>query len=380
MPDRLQPLLFLEAITPYQSSVNKVEDRGGKIRLCYNEGAFGPSPRAIEAVRFSASTQHRYPDMGYARLRQALADRYNLDPLRIVCGAGSDDLIGLLVHAFMREGDEAVCSQYGFAMYPVAAKSVGAKPVMALEKEMRTDLKAMLAAVTRRTKMVFLANPNNPTGSWVARNEMNEFLRELPPHILVVYDAAYADYMEEEDYSDGFEWVGAEGRVCALRTFSKIHGLGGMRVGFCYGPKVVADALNRVRNPFNVSMAGEAAAMASLKDQTFIDNCRRHTLMWREKLADHLLAHGFRPYPSRGNFLLVGTHSPEHAQDLFRYLEERNILIRPMAGYGLADCVRISVGLEEEMKALFKVLDEYRDKHVKEGAKALKESLSEAVQ
>ncbi|HVY12674.1 MAG TPA: histidinol-phosphate transaminase [Alphaproteobacteria bacterium] len=361
MPNRPQPLPFLAQLTAYQSSANKVETGMGKIRLCYNEGALGPSPKAIEAARQAAFRMNHYPDMGYARLRQALAENYNIDAARIVCGAGSDDLIGLLVHSFLREGDEAICSQYGFAMYPVAIKSVGAKPVMVPEKDLRADLPAMLAAVTPRTKIVFLANPNNPTGSWVTRGEINAFLRELPPHVLFVYDAAYADYMDDADYSDGFEWAPEDGRVCVLRTFSKIHGLGGMRVGFCYGSSVVTEALNKVRNPFNVSLAGEAAAIASLKDDAFIEKCRAHTLQWREKLFDKLMEMGLKPYPSKGNFVLAGLHSPDHAKDLFSFLEQKNILIRPMAGYGLPDCVRISIGMDEEMQALFQALDHFKD-------------------
>jgi histidinol-phosphate aminotransferase len=381
MSDRLKALPFLDSITPYQSSANKVEARDGKIRLCYNEGAFGPSPKAIEAMKAVLAQQHQYPDMGYAHLRNAIGERYKIDATRLVCGAGSDDLIGLIMHSFAREGDEVVCSQYGFAMYPVAARSVGAKPIMVPEQNLRMDLKAMLKAVTPRTKIVFIANPNNPTGSWVTRQEMNDFLRALPEHILVVYDAAYADYMEEPDYGDGFEWATADGRVCVLRTFSKIHGLGGMRLGYAYGPQVVIDALNRVRNPFNVSLVAEAAAIASLKDDEFIEKCRRHTLLWREKLFDQLAETGFRPYPSRGNFVLVGVHSPEHATDLFQFLQERNILVRPMAGYGLPDCLRISIGLENEMKALFKALDEYRDiQNVKKADAPFKETLSHAVQ
>jgi histidinol-phosphate aminotransferase len=361
MTSRLKSLPHLSVITPYQSSASRVVDKGGKIRLCYNEGAFGPGPRAIEAMRGAAYTSHCYPDMCYTNLRDKLAERFKLDANRIVCGAGSDDLIGLLAHAFLTAGDEVVLSQYGFSMYAVAAKAVGAKPVMVPEIDFRTDLKAMLKAVTPKTKAVFLANPNNPTGSWLTRSEIAAFLRDLREDILFVYDAAYADYMDEPDYSDGLEWAAADGRVCVLRTFSKIHGLGGMRLGWAYGPDVVIDALNRVRNPFNVSAMVEAAAIASLKDEAFLEKSRTHTIAWREKLYDKLMEIGLHPYPSKGNFILVATNSAEHAKDLFRYLDEKNILTRPMAGYGLPDCIRISIGRDEEMDALFTALNAYKD-------------------
>ncbi len=358
MPE-LKALPYLDALTPYQGSANKVEDKGAKIRLCYNEGAFGPSPRAVEALRAAAFNQHRYPDMGYDGLRAALAARHRLEAARIVCGAGSDDLIALLTRAFMREGDEAICSQYGFSMYPVAIRVAGGVPVPVPENNFETGLDAMLKAVTPRTKIVFLANPNNPTGSWLRRGAMAAFLHDLPENILVAYDAAYAEYMDDEDYSDGFEWVRDEGRVCVLRTFSKIHGLAGLRVGWCYGSQVIADALNRVRNPFNLALGAEAAALAALRDEAFVESCRAHTIIWREKLFDHLMQCGFHPYPSKGNFVLAGLHSAAHVKDLLKFLEERDILIRPMGGYGLPDCVRISVGREEEMKALFKALNEF---------------------
>lgn len=348
-----QPLPFLKNITAYQSSANKVEAEHDAIRLCYNESALGPSPHAMEAVKRALPYSHHYPDMGYARLRAALAGYYNLDDSRIICGAGSDDLIGLLVHAFVREGDEVLTSQYSFAMYAACARMVGAKPVLVPEDDLKVDLGAMLKAITPKTKMIFLANPNNPTGFTLSREAVQAFLRDVPPDIMFVYDAAYADYITDAAYSDGFEWVQEDGNVCVLRTFSKIHGLGGMRLGWAYGPRVAIDAMNRVRNPFNVSLPAEAAAIASLNDDAFLNQCREHTVLWREKLRAELESYRVKAYPSTGNFILARFASQEAAQAFFRHLSVHNILTRPMTGYGLPDCVRISVGTEAEMKALF---------------------------
>jgi histidinol-phosphate aminotransferase len=361
MPQTLEPLSFLKTLTPYQSSANKVDDEGYRYRLCYNEGAFGPSPSVVQAMLAAAPNMHRYPDMGYAQLRQAIADKYQLDAARIVCGAGSDDLIGLLMHAFVGEGDEVISSQFGFAMYAVAARTVGAKPVIIPENDLQTDLRAMLNAVTDRTKVVFLANPNNPTGSWLTRSVINDFLRALPQHVLFVYDAAYADFMDDEDYSDGFEWAGEQSRVCVLRTFSKIYGLGGLRLGWAYAAKVIIDTLNNVRNPFNVSILAQAGVIAALNDDTFVEKCRTHNTIWREKLFQLLLELGLKPYPSKGNFVLCRFASVPQAQRVFSYLKEKSILTRPMAGYGLPDCIRITVGQEHEMQALFAALREFTE-------------------
>jgi histidinol-phosphate aminotransferase len=360
MPDTLRAHPYLSKLTSYASSPNKVEDEGVTCRLCYNESPFGASPKAIEAIRNVAAGIHRYPEMSYRRLHEAIGKKHTIDPARIVCGAGSDDLLVLLMHAFIGEGDEVIHSEYGYSMYPVAPRIAGGVPVSVPEIDLRTDLNAMLRAVTPRTKAVLMANPNNPTGSWLTRAEINAFLRELPPHILFVYDAAYAEFMEESDYSDGLEWAGEQGRVVVTRTFSKIYGLSGLRLGWCYGSHAIVEAVNRVRPPFNVSLTAECAGVAALQDDAFAEKTRRHNAVWRERLFGELQQLGLKPYPSQGNFMLVRFSNPRHASDVFNYLKEQSILIRRMAGYGLADCLRISIGREEEMTALIKALHQYK--------------------
>lgn len=359
MSDELKPLPFLENMTSYLSSPNKVADEGFTYRLCYNEGAFGPSPKALEAIMATLPETHRYPDMVYTNLRKAIAQKYNLDEHRIIAGAGSDELISVLVNGYLKQGDEVIISRYAFSMYEVAARLVGAKPIMVDEQDLQMDLQAMLKAVTPKTRMVFIANPNNPTGSWLTRHEIALFLRDLPENIMFVYDAAYADYVEDPDYSDGFEWVAEEGRVVVLRTFSKIHGLGGMRVGYAYAPHKIAACMNLVRKPFNVSRAGEAAAIASLNDDEFINRSRAHNFIWREKLFNKLQLLGAKPYPSKANFVLARFASPEQSVALFNHLKANSILVRSMAGYGLIDCLRFTVGQEHEMLALFAALKSF---------------------
>ena len=356
---QLKPLPFLENMSSYLSSPNKVDDEGFTYRLCYNEGAFGPSPKALEAIMATLPNTHRYPDMVYTDLRMAIAKRFNLDEHRIIAGAGSDELISILVNGYLKQGDEVIISKYAFSMYEVAARLVGAKTIMVPEKDLQMDLQAMLKAVTPKTRMVFVANPNNPTGSWLTRHDIALFLRDLPEHIMFVYDAAYADYVDDPDYSDGFEWVAEEGRVVVLRTFSKIHGLGGMRVGYTYAPHKIATCMNLVRKPFNVSRAGEAAAIASLNDDEFINRSRAHNHIWRDKLFYKLQTLGVKPYESKANFVLARFASPEQSVALFNHLKANSILVRSMAGYGLIDCLRFTVGQEHEMLALFAALKSF---------------------
>lgn len=359
MSEQIKPLPFLEHMTSYVTSPNKVPDEGYTHRLCYNEGAFGPSPKALEALQATLPETHRYPDMTYAKLRKAVAQRYHLDEDRIVAGVGSDELISVIVNGYIKEGDEVIISKYAFSLYEVAVRLVGGKPVMVDENDLQTDLPAMLKAVTPRTRMVFLANPNNPTGSCLSRMDIHAFLRDLPEHIMFVYDAAYADYMDDPDYSDGFEWVGEEGRVVVLRTFSKIFGLGGLRVGYAYAPHSITACMNLVRKPFNVSRAGEAAAIASLSDDAFVERSRAHNAIWREKLFQKLQSLGSKPYPSKGNFVLNRFASPEQSVAMYNHLRANSILVRPMVGYGLIDCLRFTVGQEHDMQALFAALKSF---------------------
>ncbi len=354
-----KPLPFLEGLEGYITPQNKVDDTGFKYRLCYNEGAFGPSPKALEAAKAVLAQSHRYPDINYTDIRKAIASKYNLDAGRIVMGVGSDELITVLVNGYVKQGDEVIISQYGFSLYEVATKLVGGKPVFVPENDLRMDLNAILNAVTPRTRMVFIANPNNPTGDCISRSDIHAFLRELPDDIIFVYDAAYAEYIDDEDYSGGFEFVGEEGRVVVLRTFSKIYGLGGLRVGYSYASKAITACMNLVRKPFNVSRVGEAAAIAALGDDEFVKKSRIHNVIWRENLFNALIEFGTRPYDSKGNFVLTRFKSPALAAAMNNHLKTNSILVRPMAGYGLPDCLRFTVGQEHEMLALFAALKSF---------------------
>jgi histidinol-phosphate aminotransferase len=324
------------------------------IRLASNESALGTSPRAIAAYAALAPEIHRYPDGGAETLRRTLARHYGLDPERIVCGNGSDELIGLLTKAYAGPGDEVLYSQHGFLMYPIAAKAAGAKPVTAPERNLIADVDALLKAVTPRTRMVFLANPNNPTGTYLSSEEVQRLHAGLPKSVLLVIDAAYAEYVQRNDYEPGVALVEASQNVVMTRTFSKIYALAGLRVGWAYLSAPVADVLNRVRNPFNLNAAAQAAAVAALDDVAATDRAREHNDIWRPWLARELEGLGLTVNPSVGNFVIARFPGErgKTADAAFEFLKSRGILTRKIGGYGLPEWLRIGIGTEEEMRAV----------------------------
>ncbi|WP_142849351.1 histidinol-phosphate transaminase [Telmatospirillum sp. J64-1] len=349
-------------ISPYVGGESKLADAQRIIKLSSNEGALGPSPRAMEAYKALAGELHRYPDGGCTELRRAIAERYGLDADRIVCGAGSDELIGLLCKAYAGPGDEVLYSQYGFLMYPISAKAVGATPVTAPEVELRTSVDNLLAAVTERTKIVFVANPNNPTGTYISAEEMKRLRDGLPSHVLLVIDAAYAEFVGRNDYSAGEELVESTDNTVMTRTFSKMYALGGLRLGWAYCPANVADVLQRVRNPFNVPAPAQAAGVAALRDTAFADLCRAHNDVWLPWLAEQLTALGLEAVPSVANFLLVRFPAGgKDAQAADAFLRKRGIIVRAMAGYGLPDSLRITIGRDDELKLVVEALTEFME-------------------
>lgn len=357
----LNPRPGIMDINPYVGGESVIPGVSRVIKLASNEGALGPSPNAMEAYAAAAQELHRYPDGDCATLRAVLAGRYGLDKSRIVCGAGSDELLGLLCRAYAGPGDEVLYPQYGFLMYPIAAKSAGATPVVAPEKNLTADVDALLAKVTPRTRIVFIANPNNPTGSYLSIEEMRRLQAGLPKNVLLVIDAAYAEFVTRNDYSSGQDLVETSGNVVMTRTFSKIYALGGVRLGWAYCPAEVADVLNRVRNPFNVSSPAQAAGLAALADEAFMQLNRAHNDVWLPWLSDKLHGMGIAALPSVGNFVLARfpKDPAKNADAADAFLKSHGIILRKVAGYGLPDCLRITIGRDDEMKALVDALKDF---------------------
>lgn len=348
-------------IAPYVPGDSKAEEARRVIKLSSNESPLGPSPKAKAAYAALADQLHRYPDGAAADLRAALAEHYGLDADRIVCGAGSDELINLLIHAYAGPGDEVLYSAHGFLMYPISALSAGATPVKAPEPRYVADVDALLSCVTPRTAMVFLANPNNPTGTYVSADEVRRLRAGLPERVLLVIDAAYAEYVVRNDYSPGIELVDAGENVVMTRTFSKIYGLAALRLGWAYCPKAVAEVLNRVRGPFNVNLPAQAAGVAALRDVAHTDAARTHNDVWLPWLTAELARLGLETLPSVGNFVSARFpgEGPRSASEAFAFLKRRGILPRPIAAYGMGDFLRFTVGLEQENRAVVAALEEF---------------------
>ena len=348
-------------IEAYVGGTAKLPGVDHVIKLSSNEGALGPSPRAMAALQAQAQDMHRYTDGHSVKLRQALAAAWGLDAERIVCGCGSDDLLQLLVHAYVGSGDEVLYSQHGFLIYPIAAKAVGATPVAAAERDLTTSVDNLLARVTPRTRAVFIANPNNPTGTYLPAEEMRRLRQGLPDGVLLVIDAAYAEYVSRNDYSAGADLVEQRDDVVMTRTFSKIYAMGGLRLGWAYCPPAVAAVLNRIRGPFNVSSAAQAAGLAAVEDAGFLELSRRHNDYWRPWLVDQLTRLGLTVVPAVANFILVGfaPKGGRSAAEADAFLRRRGIILRGVAAYGLPDYLRITIGSGDEMRAVAAALGDF---------------------
>ena len=348
-------------IAPYVGGDARLDGVERPIRLASNESALGPSPKAVAAFRALAGDIHRYPDGSADELRRALGRVHGLDPDRVVCGAGSDELIALLLRAYAGPDSEVLYSRHGFLMYPIGALSVGATPVAAPERELTADVDAILARVTERTRIVFIAHPNNPTGTYLSASEMARLHAGLPPHVLLAIDAAYAEFVNRNDYEPGVKLVDAADNVVMLRTFSKIYALAGLRLGWGYFPPAIADVLNRVRGPFNVGAAALAAGLAAVEDGEALARARAHNDRWQPWLSARLAALGLPLTPSVGNFVLprFPESGPLTAEAAFAFLQRHGILTRKMGGYGLPHCIRITIGTGEEMEKVAEVLAEF---------------------
>jgi len=331
------------------------------LNLASNESAFGPSPRARDAYLAAAAEMHYYPDGGSTRLRHTIGAVHGLDPNRIVCGAGSDELLTLLARGYAGPGDEILMSDHGFAMYPITTRSVGATPVAVPDKNLTTDVDGFLARVTPRTRLVFIANPNNPTGTYISAEELKRLRAGLPENVLLVIDAAYSEYVVRNDYTAGIDLVDAGHNTVMTRTFSKIYGLAALRVGWAYCPPAIADVLNRLRSPFNVGTPAQMAAVAAIEDVASVDKARGHNDVWLPWFAAEVGKLGLKAFPSVANFLLVEfpDDAKRGAKAANAFMQARGILLRPVAVYGLPRCLRITIGTEDEMRRLAASLAEF---------------------
>ncbi len=345
-------------ITPYKGGDSKLSNVDKIYRLASNECPYGPSPKAVALMQEIASTSHRYPDGGAHELRQELALSYGIEQEQIICGAGSDEILSFICAAYVSPGDEVIYTEHGFLMYRISTLVNGGTPVSVAEKGLKADIDTIIAAVTENTKVVFIANPNNPTGSYLTKAELAELHAQLPKHILLVIDGAYREYVDKVDYSDGCELV-ASGNVMVTGTFSKAFGLGGLRVGWGYASPEILDILNRIRGPFNVSGIALAAATASLKDKEWLNKVVEENNKLIPYVTEQLEKISLKAYPTVGNFILVDFGEDDKAIAADEYLRENGVIIRRVAAYGLPSCLRITIGTKEDMDFVIANLTEF---------------------
>lgn len=360
-PEPRPGVLAIQAYVPGKSSAPGVAK---VFKLSSNETPLGASPNAIDAYKAMATHLHDYPDGSASALREAIGRAYGLDPARLVCGAGSDELLNLLAHGYLGPGDEAIHTKHGFLVYRLATLSAGGAPVVVAETNYTADVDAILNAVSARTKLVYLANPNNPTGTYIPFDEVKRLHVGLPAHVLLVLDAAYADYVRRNDYEAGIELVATSDNVVMCRTFSKIHGLAALRLGWLYGPAHVVDALNRIRGPFNVNAPAIAAGVAAIEDTAHVERAVAHNDYWLKWLTEHIAGLGLVVTPSVANFLLV--HFPETAgrtaKEADAFLTARGLILRRLEPYHLPHALRLTVGDEEANHLVVKALAEFLGK------------------
>lgn len=355
----LQAIPAVLKLAPYQQGQSAIEGVAEPIKLSSNESSQGPSPAAIEAYRQAAGQLNRYPDGSQTALRHAIGETLGLDPERIICGNGSDELILLMARAYVGPGDEALLSENGFVMSNIHCTAQGAELVIAPEKNYRVDVDAMLARVTDKTRFCTIANPNNPTGTYLTETELRRLHAGLPENCLLLIDDAYAEYVTAEDYSDGRALVDEFENVVMTRTFSKIYGLPALRIGWAYCPGGVANLVQRIRTPFNTNGPAMAAACAAIRDTHYVEELRAHNARWRDKISTVLTDLGIEVIPSQANFYLMrfAEGSGKSGSEAGAFLQSRGIIPRPAGGSD--QFLRITIGLDTENEAVLTALADY---------------------
>ena len=358
MNDQIRPQPGILEIALYEGGKASVAGVSNVVKLSSNENPFGCSDKARDAFQRSVHQIHRYPSTDHAALRGAIAEVHGLDPARVICGVGSDEIITFLCQAYAGPKDEVVFTEHGFLMYRISALAVGATPVEVAERERTTDVDAILRACNRRTRLVFIANPNNPTGTMISLAEIERLAAGLPPQAILVLDGAYAEFVE--DYDGGASLVEARTNVVMTRTFSKIYGLGGLRIGWGYGPKAIIDVLNRIRGPFNLGNTQQDVGEAAVRDQDWVARCRAENTRMRHWLAQTLAEIGVPSDTSAANFILARFASPDEAEACDAFLQAQGLIVRRVGNYKLPHCLRITVGDEASCRRVAHAIGQFK--------------------
>jgi len=352
---RPAPKPWIDAISPYVPGRSSGDDGRKLIKLSANENPLGTGSKARDAYLAAQDTLNLYPDPGATILREAIAATFDLDPARVIYGTGSDEILHLAAGAFAGVGDEVLFVRYGFSVYPIAARRVGAEPIEADDRDYATDVDALLARVTDKTRVIFIANPNNPTGTYSGPAEIARLHAGIPSDCLLVIDQAYSEYLAPEEDDGGLALAREAANVLITRTFSKIHGLAAERIGWGYGPAPVIAAMHKIRAPFNVTTAGQLAAVAAIQDDDFVAKSREHNLKWLRWFEAEIASlgnFGLRAVPSKANFSLVLFEGKVTAEEAYKHLMEKGYIVRWLPGQGLAHGLRITIGHEADMRAI----------------------------
>ena len=358
MNDAIRPQPGILEIALYEGGKASVAGVSNIVKLSSNENPFGPSDRAKEAFQRSVHQMHRYPATDHVGLRHAIAEVHGLDAGQVICGVGSDEIITFLCQAYAGPKDEVVFTEHGFLMYRISSLAVGATPVEVPERDRTTDVDAILKACNRRTKLVFIANPNNPTGTMISAAEVARLAAGLPPQAILVLDGAYAEFVD--GFDGGLSLVEARDNVVMTRTFSKIYGLGGLRIGWGYGPKEIIDVLNRIRGPFNLSNTQLDTAEAAMRDQDHVVRCRAENTRMRHWLAMALAELGIPSDTSMANFILARFASPEEADACDVFLQKQGLIVRRVSSYKLPHCLRITIGDESSCRRVAHAIAQFK--------------------
>ncbi len=357
----IKPKKSILDIKPYIPGKSGSKNNKKIIKLSSNETPLGTSAKALKILKESFSAS-RYPDGSSNNLRKLLAHKFKININNIICGNGSDEVLSLFAHCFSGPGDEVIYSKHGFLVYPIAIRAAGSKPISVPEKNYKADVNAILKKVTKKTKICFIANPNNPTGTYLTKKELIKLRKNLPNKCLLVIDSAYAEYVDEDDYTDGFDLVKKYSNVACTRTFSKIYGLAALRIGWAYSSKEIIELMNRVRLPFNLNTLGQKAAIEAIKDQAFVNKAKNHNKKWKPYIEKKLNQMGLETIPGVANFVLVKFKNEKQANSCYTFLEKNNIYVRKISEYGLPNFLRITVGLKNENIILCKLILKFINK------------------
>ncbi len=356
-----EPRPWIKQLDIYVGGKSRADGVENIVKLSSNESALGPSPKAVDAYLSAAGNLHRYPDSTYHDLRAALAEKYDIDATQIVCGVGSDEILKSACRAYLAPGDEVIFSKHSFMMYPIAAASFGGVPVEVDDDDLTVNVDNILAAVTDRTRIIFLANPNNPTGTYIPIRDVERLWRNIPENILLVLDSAYGEFVVEDDYQAGIELVKKSRNILMTRTFSKLYGLAALRLGWGYSCPEIAGILDRIRDPFNLPTPTQVAGIAALKDREFEDRARAFNLKWLDIMRNELLAMGLDPVRSVANFILIRfpDRTDKTAEAANEFLLKRGFILRWLPGLGLGHCLRLTLGTEDQNRELIRHLKEF---------------------